>query len=155
MKYCLLLVVFTCCKAWDGTPCKQLSFYLSQATKSLSSCDLVVDSQKRQLGVNEEIAFNLLPMENRVAMSRGGIGIKRWVLFSKCLEIEPLLSVSWCEGQFGRMWFQMYNIFGYLPAPVNSADSTEFTGTFTIPHLDNEYTNQTRSLHNILFRISR
>ena len=44
---------------------------------------------------------------------------------------------------------------GYLLAAVNSADSTEFTGTFTIPHLDNEYTNQTHSLCNILFRISR
>ena len=37
------------------------------------------------------------------------------------------------------------NICGYLP--VNSADSIEFTGTFTIPLLDNEYTNQARSLH--------
>ena len=43
---------------------------------------------------------------------------------------------------------------GYLLVPVNSADSTEFTGTFTIPYLDNEYTNQTCSLLNILFRIS-
>ena len=30
---------------------------------------------------------------------------------------------------------QSTSIFGYLPVPVNSADSTEFTGTFTIPHL--------------------
>ena len=45
--------------------------------------------------------------------------------------------------------------FGYLPVPVNSADSTEFTGTFTIPYLDNESTNQTRSLLNLLFGVSR
>ena len=47
------------------------------------------------------------------------------------------------------------NLFGYLPVPVNSADSTEFTGTFTIPYLDNESTNQTRSLLNLLFGVSR
>ena len=45
-------------------------------------------------------------------------------------------------------------INGYLPVPVNSVDSTEFTGTFTIPYLNNEYTNQTHSLLNMLFQIS-
>ena len=43
------------------------------------------------------------------------------------------------------------DVNGYLPVPVNSADSTDFTGTFTIPYLNNEYTNQTRSLVNLLF----
>ena len=36
--------------------------------------------------------------------------------------------------------------------PVNSVDSSEFTGTFTIPYLNNEYTNQTRSLHNCILQ---
>ena len=39
--------------------------------------------------------------------------------------------------------FMPYSI-RYLPVPVNSAD-------FTIPYLDNEYTNQTHSLLNLLF----
>ena len=35
---------------------------------------------------------------------------------------------------------------------MNSVDSGEFTGTFTIPYLDNEYTNQTHSLHNCILQ---
>ena len=35
---------------------------------------------------------------------------------------------------------------------MNSPDSGEFTGTFTIPYLDNEYTNQTYSLHNCILQ---
>ena len=31
----------------------------------------------------------------------------------------------------------------YYTAPVNSADSGDFTGNFTIPYQDKEYTNQT------------
>ena len=58
---------------------------------------------------------------------------------------------------FSTPFLQKAQFFGliirYLPAPVNSVESAEFTGTFTIPYLNNEYTNQTRSLLNILFRI--
>ena len=35
---------------------------------------------------------------------------------------------------------------------MNSVDSGEFTGTFTIPYLDNKYTNQTHSLHDCILQ---
>ena len=59
------------------------------------------------------------------------------------------------DGVLGKKRMNTFLISGYLPVPVNSADSTEFTGTFTIPYLNNESTNQTRSLLNLLFGVSR
>ena len=85
----------------------------------------------------------------------------QWYCFHQCLLcclIDQFLPDSQFLLHLGKVpllvflghYVSFYN--GYLLVPVNSPDSGEFTGTFTIPYLNNEYTNQTHSLHNCILQ---